>query len=169
MTAADLVAILRALSVIPIAWLIVVGSREAALVIFVLAALSDAADGWLARRAGNLSPRGEFIDPIADKILVLGTLITLSVVGSGWPVTVVTIGLLLREGLVAILRARALTQGIRLPADRVGKLKTVVEMAGAALIILDGRPWAVLGAGLVGIALLLGIVALPRYLAVRTA
>ena len=90
-------------------------------------------------------------------------------VGRGWPVTVVTIGLLAREGLVAVLRARALAHGIRLPADRVAKVKTVMEMVGVALIILDGRPWAVLGAGIVGIALLIGVVALPRYLAVRTA
>src|SRR5207248_4586883 len=125
-SAADLVAILRALSVIPIGWLIVVGSREVALVVFVVAALSDAADGWLARRAATLRPRGEFIDPMADKILVLGALIILSLVGRGWPVTVVTIGLLAREGLVAVLRVRALTQGIRLPADRVAKVKTTV-------------------------------------------
>ena len=58
MSAADLVAILRALSVIPIGWLIVVGSREVALVVFVVAALSDAADGWLARRAATLRGRG---------------------------------------------------------------------------------------------------------------
>ena len=63
-----------------------------------------------------------------------------------------------------ILRIRAFARGVALPAGRTAKLKTVAEMAGTALIILGGRPWAVLGAGLVGLAFLAGLVTLPRYL-----
>jgi len=168
-SAADIVATLRALAVIPVAWAIVAGRSELALGVFVLAALSDALDGWLARRTGTLGPRGELLDPLADKVLVIGTLVALVSVGSGWPVTVVTVLVALREGLVAYLRARAFARGTALPADRIAKLKTVGEMIGVALIIVGGRPWAVLGAGLVGVAFLVGIAVLPRYVAARLA
>ena len=169
MSAADIVAILRALGTVPIAWAILSGLREVALGVFLVAALTDAVDGWLARRTGSLGPRGEFLDPIADKVLVVGTLLALTVAGTGWPVTAVTILVALREGLVTILRARALSSGIALPADVIAKAKTVIEMVGVALIIVDGRPWAVLGAGLIGIAFLIGLATLPRYFTPRLA
>src|SRR6185503_8582950 len=103
----DLIAILRAVAVIPIAWAIATDQRLIALGLFALAALSDALDGWLARRSGSVGPRGALIDPLADKILVLGTLVALSAVGTGWPVTVVTVLTALREGVVAVFRVRA--------------------------------------------------------------
>jgi CDP-diacylglycerol---glycerol-3-phosphate 3-phosphatidyltransferase len=168
-SAADIVATLRALSTVPIAWAILAGLRDVALIVFLAAALTDAVDGYLARRLRSLSPRGDFLDPIADKVLVVGTLLALTVVGTGWPVTVVTILVALREGLVTVLRARALARGIGLPADVTAKAKTVLEMVGVALIIVDGRPWAVLGAGLVGVAFLIGLATLPRYFTPRLA
>ncbi len=69
-----------------------------------------------------------------------------------------------RELLVAALRARAYRRGVHLPADTVAKAKTVTEMLGVAFVITDGRPWAVLGAIVVGLAFLLGLATLPRYL-----
>lgn len=163
MSAADLVAVLRALAVVPIAWAILAGADAVALALFVVAALSDALDGWLARRSGSTA-RGAFLDPLADKILVVGTLLALTLASRGWPVTVVTILVALREGAVALLRARALGRGIALPADRLAKAKTVLQMAGVALIIVGGRPWAVLGAGIVGLAFVLSLLNVPRYL-----
>jgi CDP-diacylglycerol---glycerol-3-phosphate 3-phosphatidyltransferase len=162
-SAADLVAVLRALAVVPIAWAILAGADAVALAVFVVAALSDALDGWLARRSG-VTARGAFLDPLADKILVVGALLALALAARGWPVTVVTILVALREGAVTLLRARALGRGIALPADRVAKAKTVLEMVGVALIIVDGRPWAVLGAGIVGLAFVLSLLNVPRYL-----
>ena len=79
MSAADLVAVLRAIAVVPIAWAIAADQRFLALGLFVLAALSDALDGWLARRSGNGGPRGALLDPLADKVLVIGTLGALTV------------------------------------------------------------------------------------------
>ena len=163
MSAADLVAVLRALAVVPIAWAILAGADAVALALFVVAALSDALDGWLARRTGATA-RGAFLDPLADKILVVGALLALTLASRGWPVTVVTILVALREGAVALLRARALGRGIALPADRLAKAKTVLQMAGVALIIVGGRPWAVLGAGIVGLAFVLSLLNVPRYL-----
>jgi CDP-diacylglycerol--glycerol-3-phosphate 3-phosphatidyltransferase len=163
MSAADLVAVLRAVAVIPIAWAIAADQRLIALGVFVLAALSDALDGWLARRSGNIGPRGALIDPLSDKILVLGTLGALSAVGTGWPVTVVTALTAIREGVVAVFRVRAFARGAALPAERIAKLKTAAQMIGVSLIIVGERPWPVVGATLVGIALLLSLFVLPRY------
>jgi len=167
MSAADLVAVLRAVAVVPIAWAIATDQRFIAVGLFVVAALSDAFDGWLARRSGNASPHGALLDPLADKILVLGTLVALTAVGTGWPVTVVTAATALREGVVALLRVRAFGRGVALPADRLAKAKTAAQMIGVALIIIGERPWPVVGATLVGLALLLGLFVLPRYLTTR--
>jgi len=178
-SAADALAGLRAVLTVPIAWAVLADYREIALVLFVIAALTDAADGYLARRTlasiakqgplplGRLGPRGDYLDPMADKVLIIGTLLALTIAGTGWPVTVVTILVTLREGLVAILRTRALARGVGMPADTIGKAKTAMEMVGVALVIIGGRPWAVLGAGVVGVAFLVGIATLPRYLSAR--
>lgn len=167
MSAADLVAVLRAVAVVPIAWAIAADQRFLALGLFVLAALSDAFDGWLARRNGTTGPRGALVDPLADKILVVGTLGALSAVGTGWPVTVVTALSALREGVVAVVRVRAFVRGVALPADRIAKLKTAAQMIGVSLIIVGERPWPVVGATLVGLALLLGLFVLPGYITTR--
>ena len=165
MILADALAVLRAVALIPVAWALAADRRDIALAIFLVAALTDALDGWLARRASGLAPRGAFLDPIADKVLVVGTLIALAAVGSGWPATVVAIFAVAREGLVAFARARALVSGRILSADALAKAKTVIEMVGTALIVLGGRPWSVVGVTLVGVALLVGFVTLPRYFA----
>ena len=167
MNAADLVAVARAVAVGPIAWAILTGQNVIALGLFALAAVSDALDGMLARRSGELRPRGMLLDPLADKVLVVGTLLALTAVGTGWPVTVVTAVTALREGIVALLRVRAFSLGVELPADRLAKAKTAAQMTGVALIIVGERPWPVVGATLVGVAVLIGLAALPRYVARR--
>jgi len=166
-SAADVVAIVRAVAVIPIVWAIAADQHVIAFGLFALAAASDAVDGMLARRAGNTSPRGALLDPLADKVLVLGTLAALTAVGTGWPVTVVTALTALREGIVALLRLRAFARGVALPADSLAKVKTAAQMIGVALIIVGERPWPVAGATLIGLALLLGLATLPRYFASR--
>lgn len=167
MTWADRVAIARAIAVIPIMWAIAVDQMVVGLGLFVLAAASDALDGAIARRSRDTGPRGALLDPLADKILVVGTLVALTAVGTGWPVTVVTGLTALREGIVALLRVRAFGRGIALSADRLAKVKTFAQMTGVALIIVGERPWPVVGAALVGLALLVSLVALPRYFDAR--
>lgn len=169
MSAADLVAVLRAVAVVPIVWAIAAEQHTIALGLFLLAAASDALDGALARRSGDVGPRGALLDPLADKVLVVGTLAALTAVGTGWPVTVVTALTALREALVALIRLRAFARGLALPADRLAKAKTAAQMVGVALVILGERPWPVAGAALVGLAFLLGLVTLPRYFASRRA
>ena len=167
MSSADLIAIARAVAVVPIGWAILTGQNLIAFALFVLAAASDALDGMIARRSGGPSPHGALLDPLADKVLVVGTLLALTVVGTGWPVTVVTALTALREGVVALLRVRAFSQGVTLSADRLAKAKTAAQMIGVALIILGERPWPVIGAALVGLALLVGLAGLPRYVGSR--
>jgi CDP-diacylglycerol--glycerol-3-phosphate 3-phosphatidyltransferase len=166
---ADRVTLARALATVPICIAILAGARDVALAIFILAAASDALDGWLARRTAGAGPRGALLDPLADKVLVVGTLVALAAVGTGWPVTVVAVLVGAREALVAAFRARAFARGITLPADRSAKVKTVIQMVGVALIIVGGRPWAVAGAVIVGLAFLVSIVTLRHYLAPRLA
>ncbi len=167
MTVADGIALARAVALVPVAWAIAADQRVLALAIFAVAAASDALDGWVARRSGSAGARGAYLDPMADKILVVGTLLALAAAGRGWPVSVVAVLALLREGIATILRTRAVARGTSQPAGRVAKLKTAGEMIGIALIVLDGRPWAVLGTGLVGLVLLLGFLTLPRYATTR--
>jgi CDP-diacylglycerol--glycerol-3-phosphate 3-phosphatidyltransferase len=167
MSAADVVAVVRAIAVVPIMWAIAADQKAIALGLFVIAALSDALDGVLARQSGHIGPRGALLDPLADKILVVGSLLALTAVGTGWPVTVVTILTALREGVVVPLRVRAFARGLAFPADRLAKVKTAAQMMGVALIIVGERPWPVLGATLVGLALILGLFTLPRYFAAR--
>ena len=164
MSAADVVAVLRGLAVLPVIGTLAAERRDIALAIFLVAAASDAVDGWLARRAGQLGARGAFLDPLADKILVLGTLVALVLVpGSGWPLALVTVFIFARELIVVSARARSLMRDDVVSADPIAKAKTVLEMVGVALVIFGGRPWSVLGVGLLGVAFLVGVLTLPRY------
>lgn len=162
MSPADALGLVRALAVIPIVIAIALGNLPLALVLFILAALTDAIDGPLARRAGPLGARGAFIDPLADKILVVGTLAGLAFAGdiAGWIVALVAA----RETAVAAARAVTYSRGIRLSAGGLAKLKTVGEMCGTLLLLVGGAPFAALGTGLVVAALAVGLMTLPHYL-----
>ena len=170
MRPADAVALVRALAVIPIVWCIAAERRDLALALFMVAAASDALDGWLARRAGPSGARGAFLDPLADKILVIGTLLALTFApNAGWPVAVATVALLARELIVIVVRVGALRQDTVLSADLAGKVKTALEFIGVALIILGGRPWAVLGVVVLIPAFLIGVFTLGRFFSRRLA
>lgn len=97
-----------------------------ALVAFVIAAISDFLDGWLARRMGLVTNMGKLIDPLADKILVSAAYVYLTAQGfcPVW-ITVVIIG---REFLVTGLRQLAIEAGQVIAADRLGKWKTGAQL-----------------------------------------
>jgi len=161
MSAADTLAVLRAFAAIPIVWAIAVDDTPVAFALFALAAISDAIDGRLARR-GTLRPRGAFLDPLADKILVLATLVALALAGevNAWLVGLIAA----REAAVLALRTRAYARGQRLPADTAAKAKTALEMIATALLIGAPPPLSSLAAVLLLAALIVGVVTLPRYL-----
>lgn len=97
-----------------------------ALVSFVIAAISDFVDGWLARKLGLVTPLGKLLDPVADKVLVGAAFVYLSAEDL-CPVWV-TVVILAREFLVTGLRQIAMEAGQVMAADRLGKWKTGLQL-----------------------------------------
>jgi CDP-diacylglycerol--glycerol-3-phosphate 3-phosphatidyltransferase len=159
----DTLAALRALAGFPILVALAFDLRAVALSIFVLAALSDALDGWLARRQGTTTDHGVLLDPLADKALVLVTLAGLSLVGAV-PLALVA-AIAARELLVSGLRVLRHRAGAHLPASAAAKLKTALEMCAIAVLIVARPPAALatVGVVLLAAALAMGLVTLPTY------
>jgi CDP-diacylglycerol--glycerol-3-phosphate 3-phosphatidyltransferase len=102
--------------------------------IFGLASLTDWLDGYLARRRGQVTWVGQMLDPIADKLLISATLVSLVQLNlaPAWMVTVI-IG---REFAVTGLRSIAYARGLTMPASSLGKLKMVSQVVAILLLIL---------------------------------
>ena len=105
-----------------------------AALLFGFAALTDALDGYLARRMNAVSMIGELLDPLADKLLVTGALIMLVELRrvSAWLVFVI----LSREILITGLRAVAAGSGMIIPASKVAKQKTFFQMLGVSFLLV---------------------------------
>jgi CDP-diacylglycerol--glycerol-3-phosphate 3-phosphatidyltransferase len=113
--------------------------RWAATAVFVIAALTDLADGEIARRSGTVTTLGKIADPIADKALTGVALIGLSWLGDlPWWVTVVILG---RELAVTALRFVVIRHGV-IPASRGGKAKTVAQVIAISLYLAPLPNWA---------------------------
>lgn len=114
------------------------GKELIGLAIFLLAAATDFLDGYLARRREQVTPLGQLIDPAADKILMSAALIALVELGlaPAWMVVVIVA----REFAVSTLRAVAATEGQVLAAAWSGKLKTAVQIAAVAALLLGHAP-----------------------------
>lgn len=112
-----------------------------ALVSFVVAAISDFVDGWLARKLGLVTPMGKLMDPLADKVLVSAAFIYLSTQGLA-PVWV-TVLIIAREFLVTGLRQIAMEAGHVMAADRLGKWKTAMQLTFCITCLLwyVAGPW----------------------------
>ena len=108
----------------------------AALAMFLAAIVTDWLDGWLARRTNSVSAFGKIADPIADKILVLGTLLALirhkELAIPVWAVFLI----LMRELLIGGVRMLAAAQGKSIAAERTGKIKTVVQCIAVLLMLV---------------------------------
>ena len=110
-----------------------VGWRLTATAIFLLAAVTDRLDGYLARRDNLITDLGKLLDPIADKLLIGAGLVGLSIIGDlPWWVTVV---ILARELGITAMRFMVLRYAV-MPASRGGKLKTVLQVIAIALYLL---------------------------------
>jgi CDP-diacylglycerol--glycerol-3-phosphate 3-phosphatidyltransferase len=109
-----------------------------AALVYSAAALTDLIDGWLARRMHVVSVLGKFLDPLADKLLVMAVLIYLVPLGRipAWAVTL----LLARELSVTGLRSIASSEGVVIAAGDDGKSKTALQMVGLLCLIL-GYPY----------------------------
>ena len=114
--------------------------RYATIAIFVIAAISDGVDGWLARHRGQRTQLGAILDPIADKGLMLAAIITLSV--SNWhyelplwfPVVVIARDILVIAGALVL---HMLTHEIRVKPSWSGKTATATTMAALSLVMLQ--------------------------------
>jgi CDP-diacylglycerol--glycerol-3-phosphate 3-phosphatidyltransferase len=109
-----------------------------AAVVFVVASVTDALDGWIARRRKSESTFGKLMDPLADKLLVVAALVSLVSLDrlSAWVAMVI----IAREFAVTGLRQLAMEEGHVIPASIWGKLKTVTQIAMVlVLIAVDDR------------------------------
>lgn len=106
----------------------------AAAAVFILAAATDKLDGYVARRSKQITTLGQFLDPLADKLLIAAALIALVSQGrvAAW-VAMLIIG---REIAVSVLRIVGVSQGVSIPADKYGKLKTVLQIVYVVYILV---------------------------------
>jgi len=105
-----------------------------AALVFAAAAISDWLDGWLARVSNKVTTLGKFLDPLADKIIVLSALVMLVRLGRV-PVWVVVI-VLARELLISGLRTIAMSEGLVIAASRGGKWKTSLQLSGIIALMV---------------------------------
>lgn len=99
-----------------------------ALIVFVIASLTDMWDGKIARKHNLITDFGKFLDPIADKILTTAAFLGFIALGIGWGVEWITFIILLREFCVSSVRMIVAAKGTVIAADKWGKIKTVVQM-----------------------------------------
>ncbi len=102
--------------------------------VFAAAAISDWIDGWLARVSNKVTTLGKFLDPLADKIIVLSALVILLRLGRvpSWVVVII----LARELLISGLRTIAMSEGLVIAASRGGKWKTSLQLSGIIALML---------------------------------
>jgi CDP-diacylglycerol---glycerol-3-phosphate 3-phosphatidyltransferase len=135
--------------------------------VFVVAALTDSVDGYLARKHNQITVFGQFLDPLADKLLISAALISLVGLGklSVWPAAVI----IARELAVSGLRVFAVANDRVVAAGRLGKLKTVSQVLAIIALIL--RPSVVpnaAAASLMGAAVVITVISgIDYYLKVR--
>jgi CDP-diacylglycerol---glycerol-3-phosphate 3-phosphatidyltransferase len=148
-----------------------------AALVYSAAAITDLLDGYLARKMNVVSVLGKFLDPLADKLLVMASLIYMVPMGRipAWAVTL----LLAREISITGLRSVASSEGVVIAAGEEGKIKTALQMIGILCLIL-GYPYhltlgpidlglvdlVVVGRALVYISLVFSIVSAVDYLRV---
>lgn len=108
-----------------------------ACVVFIIAAVTDAMDGHIARKHNLVTDFGKFMDPLADKLLVISALICMIEVGlvPGWMVIIIVA----RELTVSILRAIAAADGKVIAASGGGKLKTISQMIAIPVLLLGAN------------------------------
>ena len=113
------------------------GSSYVALAVYIIACLTDLADGYIARHYNQVSDFGKFMDPIADKLLTHTAFIMLTAIGR-LNVTACII-FIAREFVVSGLRLCAVEQGHVIAAGMSGKIKTVLQMMLVVVLTITGE------------------------------
>src|SRR5580700_4319277 len=109
-----------------------------ACMVFTAAAITDVLDGYLARKLGVVSVLGKFLDPLADKLIVMAALVWMVPMGR-IPAWIVVL-LLAREISVTGLRSVAASEGVVISSGQEGKMKTALQMIGIVALVL-GYPY----------------------------
>lgn len=133
-----------------------------ALVLFIVASLTDMLDGHIARKYNLITNFGKFIDPLADKLLVCSALICLVELGriASWIVIVI----IAREFIISGFRLIASDNGVVIAASYWGKFKTTFQMIMICLMIANLEPLQLFTDIVMWIALILTVVSLMDYL-----
>lgn len=136
----NLLTMARVVMIPLVLWLIADGTPSAcfwAAMVYMVTAITDALDGWLARRMGLISILGKFLDPLADKLLVMASLVWLAYLGRlPLPGVIAVIIMESRELGVTALRTIALSEGVVMAAGQGGKEKTALQMVAILLLIV---------------------------------
>jgi CDP-diacylglycerol--glycerol-3-phosphate 3-phosphatidyltransferase len=163
-TPANAITLLRLLATPLIVVLIVdIGVAWVTVAAWVALASTDFLDGWVARRQGATTS-GAFLDPLADKFLVLGALAALAAGGrTSWAPVLIIAG---REALISGYRSVVARQGISVPARPLAKAKTAAQDVAIGLLLLPGVGDLHPGVGrdLLWVAVALAVVSALQYL-----
>ena len=111
--------------------------------VFILASMTDWVDGYLARSRNEVTNFGKFMDPIADKLLVMSAFVLL--VGDGRMTGVSCIIILAREFIISSFRLIASDRGMVLAAGKLGKIKTTLQIIAIVLLLLNNFPFVYIG------------------------
>jgi len=105
-----------------------------AALVYAVTSATDFLDGWVARRKNLVTVIGKFLDPLADKLIVMAALVMLVHLGrvGAWVVIVI----MAREFIVTGLRTIAMSEGLVIPAGQEGKFKTALQLAGTSFLLL---------------------------------
>lgn len=132
----NLLTALRLVAAPAFAALLMAGDDRAALGIFALAGISDAADGFLARQFGMTTRFGRYLDPAADKLLMLSAFLTLAALGlSPWWLAVLVIARDIAI-VLAVLFAYLMALPLRIQPLFIGKVNTVVQVSYIGLVLI---------------------------------
>ncbi len=139
-------------------------------VLFALAAITDSLDGYLARRLGQITRLGAFLDPVADKLIVAVALV-LIVSRDARALIVLTAAVIIgREIAISALREwmAGIGQRTAVAVSRIGKLKTILQMTGLSMLLfrvdLGPLPIYLIGQWLTVLAALLTLISMVLYM-----
>lgn len=153
------ITLLRLLAAPVVVWLVIRTQWEAACWLFLVAALSDSLDGYLARRLGQTTAFGAALDAVTDKALGLGTLVTLTLMGAIplW----VTIAILLRDTVIVLgaISYRQRAGHLEIQPTWLGKMHTFVEFSLLALVLADSAQIIQLGLWQLPLFMLVAVIA----------
>jgi len=146
-TLPNLISLFRILIIPVLVYLLTFPDRNSALLaasLFLFASVTDYFDGYLARRNKSVSDVGKILDPLADKLMVASALIMLAAIDRpqepsvpAWLVVVI----LARESAVTLIRGIALTEGVVMQAEPMGKYKFILQAYAVVGLLVHYRYW----------------------------